>query len=1029
MQKAEQVDENSSAIVTVNNVDHAGCCQHYPDRLGLLMREALETGAKEKLVGVLEGKHNALMRRFGAISAELQVVAASGGTCSRLEMLEDGYDKLGTNAQTQLQQVYLSSAGDNDKSLQERQMSGSPYGLANRSALAHFRHHSQAYAWGDIFLIDTHGNVVFSLLKNADFATNLASGPLKESGLARAVVPLLRDATPESAGFADFAPYAPNHNQVVSFLARPVFDPVRQVFLGAVAIQIKNDQLEKIMHDRTGMGQSGEAFVVGKGGWMLTNSRFVGDAANARQQINTEASLAVLSGKSGVSMAADYRGVPSIVAMKPYAPFPDALGDQALWGVIAKVSQDEVLADYVHLRNILLAVGGSMAILSLLLGYWGARSMTKPLLGIKTALVRLSKGESTEIESLDRSDEIGEIASAADSFRRMSEQVQHEHWLSENVTTLTQAASIETSMREGAESVLQKLCEQLSIPVGAIYMCNEGRFERVGARGLARRSQVDNDFELDNGLIGQCARDGQPLVLSPVPAGLSIISTGLVEFPPQELILYPIGHKSGVLAVLELAAAKSLDPRQHEFLKVACEALGLHFSNLSVSEHNMTLLSETRQQAEALHTSAQYARSLLEASLDPLVTISADGKITDVNAATADVTGVARAALIGSDFADYFTDQEKAREGYREVFSKGFVTDYPLEIRHVSGQVTDVLYNASVYRDANGKVLGVFAAARDVTDRKRAEKQLQQQQDALIRSNEEMKALNEEMRSQSEEMKAQNEELKANQEELRAQQEDARHRNQLLEAQSHQLEQAIHDAEAKASDLELANQYKSEFLANMSHELRTPLNSVLILSKSLAENEDRNLTPDQVESAAVIGESGSQLLTLINDILDLSKIEAGKMEVHDESFPLAEMTTYLNHVFTPQAQRKQISLGFETALDVPSLITTDRQRLTQVLTNLMSNAIKFTDTGGKVVLRISAEGACFKFDVVDNGIGVPGTNRNTFLVPFSKSTGPRVESTVARVWAWPLAASWCTCWAANFHYKVNLDKAVASRSP
>jgi PAS domain S-box-containing protein len=124
---------------------------------------------------------------------------------------------------------------------------------------------------------------------------------------------------------------------------------------------------------------------------------------------------------------------------------------------------------------------------------------------------------------------------------------------------------------------------------------------------------------------------------------------------------------------------------------------------------------------------SQYARSLIEASLDPLVTISGDGKITDVNEATTKVTGVSRDKLIGTDFSNYFTEPEKAQEGYRQVFAKGMVTDYPLTIRHVNGQLTDVLYNASVYRDERGNVLGVFAAARDVTAQKKAEAQVADQ--------------------------------------------------------------------------------------------------------------------------------------------------------------------------------------------------------------------------------------------------------------------------------------------------------------
>ncbi|WP_430516321.1 PAS domain S-box protein [Dehalogenimonas etheniformans] len=131
-------------------------------------------------------------------------------------------------------------------------------------------------------------------------------------------------------------------------------------------------------------------------------------------------------------------------------------------------------------------------------------------------------------------------------------------------------------------------------------------------------------------------------------------------------------------------------------------------------------ISEKKRAEEQLRQASHYARSLIESSLDPLVTISPDGKITDVNEATIKVTGIPREKLIGTDFSNYFTEPQKAREGYLQVFAKGFVTDYPLTIRHRGGQLTDVLYNASVYKDSAGKVIGIFAAARDVTAQKQA---------------------------------------------------------------------------------------------------------------------------------------------------------------------------------------------------------------------------------------------------------------------------------------------------------------------
>ena len=132
-------------------------------------------------------------------------------------------------------------------------------------------------------------------------------------------------------------------------------------------------------------------------------------------------------------------------------------------------------------------------------------------------------------------------------------------------------------------------------------------------------------------------------------------------------------------------------------------------------------ITERKKAEEALRFSNIYNRSLIEASLDPLVTIGRNGKIKDVNGATEQVTGYSKNELIGTDFSDYFTEPENARTGYQQVFTDGEVRDYPLEIQHKDGHITPVLYNASVYRDENGEVIGVFAAARDITERKKAE--------------------------------------------------------------------------------------------------------------------------------------------------------------------------------------------------------------------------------------------------------------------------------------------------------------------
>jgi PAS domain S-box-containing protein len=328
---------------------------------------------------------------------------------------------------------------------------------------------------------------------------------------------------------------------------------------------------------------------------------------------------------------------------------------------------------------------------------------------------------------------------------------------------------------------------------------------------------------------------------------------------------------------------------------------------------------ETRTTQES-----RYARSLIEASLDPLITISTEGKIMDMNNALSTITGKTREELIGTDFGDYFTDPQKARQVYHEVFAQGFVKNYPLII--IDGELTDVLFNGSVYKDEKGKVLGAVVVARVITEQKRFEKE-------------------------------------------------------LTEAKV-----AAELAKDKAED---SAQAKQQFLSNMSHEIRTPLNAVIGFTKILFKTD---LTAKQKEYLTAINISGNTLIVLINDILDLAKVDAGKMTFEHIPFKMAASISAMLHLFQEKIDEKNLNLIKVYDQKIPEVLMGDPVRLNQIILNLVSNAIKFTSRGSVTVsvslLSEDEKTATVEFAVKDTGIGIQENNLDTIFENFKQaSTG------------------------------------------
>ena len=333
---------------------------------------------------------------------------------------------------------------------------------------------------------------------------------------------------------------------------------------------------------------------------------------------------------------------------------------------------------------------------------------------------------------------------------------------------------------------------------------------------------------------------------------------------------------------------------------------------------------------------SQYARSLIEASLDPLFTINTTGKITDMNNASLNITGKTRQELIGTDFFDYFTEPAKARQGYEEVFAEGFVANYPLTIR--DHKLTDVLFNGSVYKDVQGNVLGVVVVARDTTEQKRIATELSE---AIV----------------------------------------------VAEMATMVAEDAKNNAETATVAAINAVKSKQQFLSNMSHEIRTPMNAIIGFTKVVLKT---NLNAKQKEYLTAIKISGDALIVLINDILDLAKVDAGKMTFEKIPFKMSVSLSAMLHLFETKIQEKNLVLIKDYDAKIPDVLLGDPVRLHQIILNLVSNAVKFTTKGSiKVSIKLLSEDerkVKIKFAVIDTGIGISDSKIENIFENFQQAS-------------------------------------------
>ncbi|MEE4452745.1 response regulator [Novosphingobium resinovorum] len=434
-------------------------------------------------------------------------------------------------------------------------------------------------------------------------------------------------------------------------------------------------------------------------------------------------------------------------------------------------------------------------------------------------------------------------------IRRAAMAAERVQWLQAGQVELGAAVLGDQTVEPLGESILGFLARFAGAQAGAIFAAENGHYRRIAAYGVPEDTTIVERFTRKQGLLGQVAADGRPVVLTDIPEGYLTIGSAFGSDRPRHLVIAPGAADGAVEGVIELGFLQPVDERVLAFLGEISSAVG-------VALRSARYRSQLQHHAEELQVQSEELR----------------------------------------------------------------VSNEELE--------------------EQGRAL------------RESQANLEQQQVELEQTN-----------SQLEEQA------------------------QLLESQRDDLARSNAAVEAKASELEQASRYKSDFLANMSHELRTPLNSLLILSKLLGDNRGANLTDEQVQFARTIESSGNDLLALINDILDLSKIEAGHLQIRAESVLVERFAGDLRPLFQPVAASCALDFEISVAAGVPAEIETDRQRLEQILKNLLSNAFKFTERGS-VRLEIAPDGPDrVAFSVADTGIGIPEEQQRAIFEAFRQADG------------------------------------------
>ncbi|MBN2639058.1 MAG: response regulator [Bacteroidales bacterium] len=821
----------------------------------------------------------------------------------------------------------------------------------------------------DMLFIDTRGNILFRTKPDSDLGTNIFKGSLENSKLARTLRSSLEE---HKMLFSDLEHYEPSLGMISGFFVDPLFDGKN--IIGFLVLQINMQSINDMIQQEAGYGKTGEAFLIGNDLLLRSATRFGSENEILNEKIDNKKTrewLDYLRHRDDKAyLKANELDEERVTTFNANGKGNWVLGiyrnltrlDQygVHWALVEEISHSEAfayarkLSDIVKLSFLITIL--VVVFISILVTRW----FVNPIKQLSSWGKQISTGHLIEKDVKAPHNEIGEMK---DTFNTL-------------VKALISYADIAQMVAKGDLSKTVKERSEEDVLAQSLNQMVES-FRTV----VKQANQIaEGDY---NTLIKP--RSDQDALGKALFKMTATLRTNDEKFKNEDWLKTGLNELDNVL-------------KGKNNLKEMSEAIISFFATYLESQMGTLYLFD--EEDEKLKLTAGYAISGIQKEIKETYEIGEgligqafkDGKKLLISQKSSEKISIdlGLGEKNPQDLVVVPFSFEKRVEGVMLLASVNQITD--LQMQFLDMSVQDLAL-AIVTLRSNIMVRELLV-------------QTQEQAKILEVQQEELRQANEELQEQTEALKKSEESLQTQQEELKVTNEELEERTKALEIQrdaikrkNKELEDARKEIEKKAHDLEQASRYKSEFLANMSHELRTPLNSIIVLSQLLNENKNHNLAPKEQEFAKTINSSGNDLLNLINDILDLSKVESGKIELNIEPLYLSDMVGFIESNFGPVLEEKKLELKIVKGENIPEFIESDAQRVQQVIKNLISNSIKFTEKGSiSFEMNLESDPHRLKrlgvkekemmaFTVRDTGIGIPKEKQGVIFEAFKQADG------------------------------------------